>query len=77
MANYWLLSRPGCHLCEEFMDAMTAAFPALAARVKVVDVDDHKTWRERFGKRIPVLVDDNGAVICEGAFDPERLAGQD
>ncbi len=77
MAEYWLLSRPGCHLCEEFLEVFADAFPALAARVRIVDVDEHKTWRERFGRRIPVLVDGSGAVICEGVFDPERFSERD
>ncbi len=67
-----LLSRPGCHLCEEFRDALEAAFPG-RFELKEACVDDRPGWRSRFGEKIPVLLDGEGDVICESKFDPESL----
>lgn len=65
MAAPWrLLTRPGCHLCDEFLDELGAAFPRLAGTVVVEDVDSRENWRERFGASIPVLIDGSGAPIC-------------
>jgi hypothetical protein len=74
MSRYLLLSRPQCHLCEDFAEALRSACPELAQEVAVVDIGQHPAWQQRFGLRIPVLIDDAGAVLCEGVFDARRLA---
>ena len=71
---FTLLSRPECHLCEEFLDAMRECSPEAAAQTTIEDVDSRPDWQKRFGLRIPVLIDHNGAVVCEGIFDPGKLA---
>lgn len=70
---FTLLTRPECHLCEAFLDALREAAPEVAARTAVEDVDSRPDWQGRFGLRIPVLIDLNGAVVCEGVFDPGKL----
>jgi hypothetical protein len=67
-----LLSRPGCHLCEEFADDLRAWDASVP--LDIADVDSRREWREEFGRRIPVLLDGDGKVIGEGKFDPDRLA---
>ncbi len=69
-----LLSRPGCHLCEEFRAALEAAFPG---RFELCDacVDERPDWRRRYGARIPVLLSEDGSLICESYFDPVKLTG--
>jgi hypothetical protein len=74
MGSYTLLSRPDCHLCEEFLAALQEAAPEVAARTTLADVDSRPDWQKRFGLRIPVLIDGNGGVVCEGVFDPQKLA---
>ncbi|WP_293387168.1 glutaredoxin family protein [Nevskia sp.] len=64
-----LLSRDGCGLCEEFADAYTAAFPAQREQLLIADVDSRPGWQGRYGLVIPVLLDDEGTVICETHFD--------
>ena len=73
-SSFTLLSRPDCHLCESFHDSLRECAPAVAAATAVADVDSREDWQRRFGLRIPVLIDRNGAVICEGVFDPRKLA---
>lgn len=68
-----LLSRPGCHLCEEFRDELEAAFPGRFELVEAC-VDDRADWKARFGTVIPVLLGPDGAVLCTTRFDPNRLS---
>jgi len=75
MAGYVLLGRPDCHLCEAFLEALEMDCPALVPELTLADVDSRTDWQQRFGLRIPVLIDANGAVVCEGHFDARRLAG--
>jgi hypothetical protein len=67
-----LLSRPGCHLCEEFADELRSWDRTV--ELEIADVDSRPDWRERFGRRIPVLLDGQGEAICEGHFDPAALS---
>jgi len=73
MSRLLLLGRPECHLCEEFADDLRRAFPAAADCLEEACVDDRPEWRERFGTRIPVLLAEDGAVLCETVLDPESV----
>jgi hypothetical protein len=67
-----LLGRPDCHLCEAFRAELEQAFPG-RFDLREACVDDRADWREQFGMRIPVLLDESGAVLCEARFDPVRV----
>lgn len=67
-----LLSRPGCHLCEEFRDALESAFPG-RFELSEASVDERPDWRSRYGDKIPVLLAADGTPICESFFDPKKL----
>ncbi|WP_420429340.1 glutaredoxin family protein [Algiphilus sp.] len=67
-----LLTRTGCCLCDQFHEAWRAAFPGVS--LDHVDIDRWPELRERYGARIPVLLDGNDAVVCEGHFDEEACA---
>jgi len=67
-----LLRRPDCHLCEEFRAELEQAFPG-RFDVREACVDDKPEWRERYGLKIPVLLDEQGTVLCANRFDPEVL----
>ncbi len=47
-------SRPGCHLCEDFIAALIPLCRG-RARLVVEDVDRNPAWRAAYGLRIPVL----------------------
>lgn len=66
--RYLLLGRPECHLCEEFEEALQAHLGG-SAELDHACVDDRGEWRLRFGQRIPVLLNEAGAVLSEGVFD--------
>jgi len=48
MADFLLLSRPDCHLCEEFFDELLDAFPEVAARTVLLDHRGELICAERF-----------------------------
>lgn len=52
---FTVFSRPGCHLCEQFIEEL---IPLCRGQVRLVveDVDRDPVWREAYGLRIPVLV---------------------
>ena len=67
-----LLTRPDCHLCEEFRAALEAAFPD-KFDVVAADVDSKPVWQRRYGLKIPVLLDADGEVLCETRFDADKV----
>lgn len=73
MRRYLLLGRPDCHLCEDFEAELRACLGAAAYQLDHACVDDRAEWRMRFGRRIPVLLDESGEVVAEGRFDLEAF----
>jgi hypothetical protein len=69
-----LLTRPQCGLCEEFLEELAHEFPQLAAVVRTADVDDRQDWQALYGRRIPVLLGEDGAVWAEGVMDATTIA---
>lgn len=69
MKRLLLLTREGCGLCEEFLAEFLAEFPESAAALEVADVDSRPGWSGRWGLVIPVLLDDEGSLVCETRFD--------
>ena len=60
-------SRPGCHLCEELLEALVVVTRDRAS-IGVRNVDDQEGWRNEFGDRIPVVVI-HGQVVCQHRLD--------
>ncbi|HKC25301.1 MAG TPA: glutaredoxin family protein [Thermoanaerobaculia bacterium] len=72
--TFRLLSRPGCHLCDEMR---TRALPLLSERgdaLVELDVDSDPALRERFGNEIPVLLDGAGRVVAKALDGADALA---
>ena len=67
-----LLTRPDCGLCEEFRTELEQAFPG-RYELREACVDDRPEWRARYGLKIPVLLDEQGALLCATRFDPDSL----
>lgn len=64
-----LLTRPDCHLCEDFEAALLEHLAPRIPQLERADVDSRGEWRMRYGNRIPVLLDENREVLAEGRFD--------
>lgn len=71
--EFTLLSRPGCHLCEEFEQELLAHFGPDAIRLQHAQVDQRLDWLVEYGRRIPVLLDASGQAVCEVRLDPEAV----
>ena len=54
-ARLRLLSRPGCHLCEE----MGRALVELNLAFEAVNIEDDPVLEARYGEMIPVLMQDD------------------
>lgn len=67
-----LYVREGCHLCDEFLLDLSLDLGARQADLAVIDVDGDPPLAARYGLRVPVL-EDGGAVVCEGLYDRERV----
>jgi glutaredoxin len=65
---YQLISRKGCHLCQE----AEALLMGLGVTFEWLDVDADPVLRSAYTFRVPVLLE-GGEVIAEGRFDPYRL----
>ena len=66
--RFELLTRHGCHLCDEMAAELEAAGLAYAS----VDVDGDEALRERFGEVVPVLLRD-GKPVAKVRVDATRL----
>lgn len=65
---YLLVSRKGCHLCEE----AEALLRGLGVTFEWLDVDADPALQSRYTFRVPVLLLGE-EVVAEGRFDPEDL----
>ena len=60
-----LLSRSGCHLCEEMKGVVGPLVRTLGGTLEVVDVDSDPALAARWGNEIPVLLDAEGRVVAK------------
>ncbi len=69
-----LLTRPGCHLCDEMKVKVLPLVAALGGTLSEVDVDSDPVLSERFGLEIPVLLDEEGRVVAKLRDPAGRIA---
>jgi len=50
-----LMTRPGCHLCEEMKEALSQAARGLEIRLREIDISQDSELESRYGDDIPVL----------------------
>ncbi|QEE62364.1 glutaredoxin family protein [Salinibacterium sp. dk2585] len=79
MPHLTLLTRPGCHLCDDARDVVTGVIGELDAAASAVQVTleeksilDDEALLARYSEEIPVLMID-GRVHNIWRIDPERL----
>lgn len=65
-----LLTRPGCHLCDEVRGPLAALAALRGLHLAERSVESDPQSEARFGKPIPILLWD-GMVIAEGRFSPQ------
>ena len=62
---YTLLTREGCHLCDNAARHLQAA----GIRFLAVDINGRAELRETYDFRVPVVLDAAGKVVAEGRID--------
>lgn len=72
MPRFTLLTRPGCHLCEEFEAEVLAVFGG-RIEIEPVQVDHHPVWRAEYGLQIPVLLDAAEQFVCAVTMDANAI----
>jgi predicted thioredoxin/glutaredoxin len=63
-----LMTRQGCHLCDEAL----AALRSLGLEPELRDIDADDELHDLYDWRVPVVLVD-GRVVAEGRIDQERL----
>ncbi len=76
LASYELLTRAGCHLCDEMATLLDEVLPEHAQSYTVRDIDAADSaataLRERFGDVVPVLLRD-GQPVAKVRLDRRTL----
>jgi hypothetical protein len=67
-----LLSKPGCHLCEELRRVLDELQPAFGFAVEEVDITSRADLRVRYRHEIPVLLY-AGVEVASGRIDERQL----
>jgi glutaredoxin len=73
MTQVLVYSRPGCHLCEEALDAIVAMHDdGYRFELREVDIESDELLLRRFLERIPV-VEVDGELVSELVLDAAAL----
>jgi thiol-disulfide isomerase/thioredoxin len=72
-ARYELVTRDGCHLCDEMAAVLDAVLPAFHLSYVARDVDVEPELRERFSDVVPVLLRD-GRPVAKVRVDRAALS---
>jgi hypothetical protein len=71
-ARYELLTRAGCHLCDDMAAVLDEALPELGQSYTFRDVDAEPDLQARFGDTVPVLLRD-GLPVAKVRLDRRTL----
>jgi hypothetical protein len=71
-ARYELVTRAGCHLCDEMAVLLDEVLPAQGLGYSLRDVDAEPDLRERFSDIVPVLLR-NGKPVAKIRLDRRAL----
>jgi glutaredoxin len=71
-ARVTLLSKPGCHLCDEARSVVAAVCGELGESFEEVDISNDAALLAKYGEQIPVTVVD-GRQHDFWRVDPDRL----
>jgi len=67
-----LYHRPGCHLCDEMLEAVEMLCHGRNVVVEVVDIDRDAGLSAKYGRDIPVLTTGD-TELCRHRLDVDRL----
>ena len=71
-----LLTRTGCHLCDDLARLLDEVMPRRGMAYESIDIDGEGetlvAWRERYGDVVPVLLRD-GVAVAKVRLDRRQL----
>lgn len=67
-----VLARTYCHLCDDLIAALRQFQSRYDFEIRVVDVDRHPDLEEKWGDKVPVLLDGD-LEICHYFLDVEAV----
>ncbi|HXN15455.1 MAG TPA: glutaredoxin family protein [Usitatibacter sp.] len=67
-----VLARAYCHLCEEMIAALKHLQGRFSFEIEVIDVDRHPRLEEKWGDKVPVLLDGE-RELCHYHLDLEAV----
>ncbi|MGB0467434.1 MAG: glutaredoxin family protein [Pontibacterium sp.] len=73
MKQLFLMSTCGCHLCEVAEGVLVSTLDAAAYIVDEIDIAEDDAMIEKYGIRIPVLVDEASGKELGWPFDQAEL----
>lgn len=74
LAEWRVLSRADCSLCETMLLELYALFGEQAQDIEVMDIEGDEELERKYGQRLPVLLID-GEFVCAYRLDRDRLNG--
>ena len=70
-----VLSREYCHLCDDLLAGLRQLQGRYDFQIEVVDVDSRPELEERWGDKVPVVLD--GEIeVCRYHLDPEAVGAR-
>ena len=72
MSTYELVTREGCHLCDEMAALLDEVLPSFGTTYSLRDVDAEPALRARFTDIVPVLLRD-GQPVAKVRLDRRSL----
>ncbi len=72
LRGYELVTREGCHLCDEMARLLDRVLPRHGLGYRLRDVDAEPELRARFGEVVPVLLRD-GRPVAKVRLDRRQL----
>jgi len=72
LAKYEMVTRDGCHLCDEMAAVLDEVLPSCGLSYTARDVDADLELKERFSDVVPVLLRD-GRPVAKVRVDREAL----
>lgn len=67
--RYVLVTRAGCHLCDEAAEALHE----LGIEFEAIDVDTDPELLRLYDFRVPVVLGEGKVVVADGRLDRDRL----
>ena len=72
LAQWVVLSRPDCSLCEIFLEELSDVLGSQFGQIGVFDISADEALERKYGSRIPVLLIDD-EFVCAIRLDRARV----